>query len=72
MSTFATDGPADERDARIEELEGRLVALERALVLAAIPLEVLNADNYMGAHWMAPGVAKSVTAAVAAIRRAAR
>ena len=28
MSTVATDSPADERDARIEELEGRLAALE--------------------------------------------
>ena len=34
MSTFATDGPADERDARIEELEGRLAALEKVREIA--------------------------------------
>lgn len=42
--------------------------LRIALVAAAIPLEVLNADNYVGAQWMAPELRESVAASVDAIR----
>lgn len=43
-------------------------AMKGALLLAAIPLEALHADNKMGAKWMAPSVKAHVGEAVNAIR----
>lgn len=46
----------------------RECALEQALVMAAIPLEVLHGDNTMGATWMHPDLRQAVADALQRIR----
>lgn len=48
----------------------RISTLKAALVEAAIPLEVLNMDNYVGAAWMAPDLIREIAQAVISVRNA--